>query len=85
MTRQLSSYRSLGYLTRKALLTRLVLGFRCVPDLTGRLLPPIVLTVKPMVLAELLLSLLPHAVWFERAVYLTSLCLVNLNVLLPDR
>ena len=84
MTRLLSSGRTLGSLTRRALLSRLVLGFECVPDLVGRLLPPIVLTVKPMVPAALLVLLL-NAVWFERAVYLTSLCEVNLNVLLPDR
>ena len=85
MIRLLLSGRTLGYLTGRALLSRLVLGFRCVPDLVGRLLPPIVLTVKPNVRAHLLLVLLMNAVWFERAVYLTSLCLVILNVLLPDR
>jgi len=85
MIPMLSSGRTLAYLTGSALLSRLVLGFRRVPDLIERLLPPIVLTVKPMVPAKLRIVLLPNVVGFERAVYMTSLCLVIVNVLLPGR
>ena len=62
MIRMLSSGRTLGYLTRRALLSRLDLVFRYVPGLVGRLLLPILLTVKPIVPAKLLLVMLPNAV-----------------------
>ncbi len=57
-------------------MSRLALRFRNVLGLVGLLLLPIVLAVKPIVPAKLPLVLLPNAIWFERVVYLTSLCLV---------
>ncbi len=45
------------------------------------LLPPCVVTGTTMRLAELLVMLL-YVVWSCRLVYMTSLCLVNLNVVI---